>query len=169
MIVFLESSSLSIYIACGYVVCKKCSNQKIFIALEGKAAKKVRVCSHCATIPICLHEIVDVERQTCSDCGTKLKTKRLMLACKHAKEAIEDDVAHGWTPTHATDDHGNWLDAEALAAKKNLTNMVHAIRLHHLGITTAALIAFAYRHNCWHMKTEEVCRERASSNGSTVD
>ena len=80
-----------------------------------------------------------------------------MLAYKHVKEAVEDDVAHGWTPTHATDDHGNWLDAEALAAKKNLTNMVHAIRLHHLGITTAALIAFAYRHNCWHMKTEEVC------------
>ena len=96
-----------------------------------------------------------------------------MLAYKHVKEAVEDDVAHGWTPTHATDDHGNWLDAEALAAKKNLTNMAHAIRLHHLGITTAALIAFAYRHNCWHMKTEEVCiqseGERASRNGSTVD
>ena len=80
-----------------------------------------------------------------------------MLACKHAKEAIEDDVAHGWLDLKITLNTSMSLDADVLAEKKKLTNMVHTIRLHHLGITTAALIAFAYRHNCWHMKTEEVC------------
>ena len=35
----------------------------------------------------------------------------------------------------------------------------HAKRIHSLGITVEALVDFANKHDCWHMKTQDVVRD----------
>jgi hypothetical protein len=70
----------------------------------------------------------------CADCKKDLGKQRLAEEERKAKVAIEEDR----------------IQAE---------RQPHAERIHSLGITIEALIAFAYKHDCWNWPTWKVVRD----------
>jgi ankyrin repeat protein len=70
----------------------------------------------------------------CADCKKDLGLTRLAEEEQQAKTAQEEDRIHA-------------------------ENQPHAERIHNLGITIEALIAFAYKHNCWNWPTWKVVRD----------
>jgi hypothetical protein len=85
--------------------------------------------------PKCLHEIMETwNLGQCAGCGKDLGLIRLAEEERKAKIAIEEDR----------------IQAEI---------QPHAERIHSLGIRIEALIAFAYKHDCWNWTTIRVVRD----------
>jgi hypothetical protein len=128
--------------ACGYVVCDRCSGQKVLLPHVGPhvvSGEKVRVCAHCdGTIKnpsVCHHEIMETwNLGQCGGCGKDLGLIRLAEEEQKAKIAIQED-------------------------RIQVEIQSHAERIHSLGITIEALIAFAYKHDCWLWPTWQVVRD----------
>jgi predicted flap endonuclease-1-like 5' DNA nuclease len=113
----------------------------------------------------------------CADCGTDLGSIRLAEEQRRAQIVKDEDIAFivnsdpsDVTSTPVTDEKtAKSTDPVKERREKRKTNMdlgaigsardKHAHRLHNLGITTEALIAFAYAHDCWNWKTQDVVRD----------
>ena len=113
----------------------------------------------------------------CADCGTDLGSIRLAEEERRAQIVKDEDIAFivnsdpsDVTSTPVTNEKtATSTDPVKERREKRKTNMdlgaigsirdKHAHRLHNLGITTKALIRFAYAHDCWNWKTQDVVRD----------
>jgi hypothetical protein len=119
--------------------------------------------------PQCLHERVEGWKlDQCADCKAYLGQIRLAEEQRRAQIVKDEDIDFiGNSTTTATEEENKDHIKERAATRQTNMNVdavdsnreKHATRIHELGITTEALIAFGYAHDCWNWPTWKVVRD----------
>jgi len=108
----------------------------------------------------CLHERVEGWKlDQCADCKACLGPIRLAEEQRRAHIVKDEDIASEEEKVDHIKERAATRDANMDVNAVDADREKHATRIHALGITTEALIQFAYAHDCWNWPTWKVVRD----------